>query len=143
MTPPPMITTRARPGRSVSAIVTSVLALHVVEQPGVGRAGETGRGDLELRHRPGPEVEVQVAAGVLDRTPQRPAITRDQPVELRTGDPAAPRSAVVGGHEGGQRVGAQPALGDHVPKLETGVVVARVLIVDEPEPLAVVDEIGG
>src|SRR5215469_16336345 len=121
MTPPPMITTRARLGSgalrtgrapgsrpwdsgasttsgpagatpflfsafSLPSVIAkrprSVFLLHIGQQPGVARAGKTARSDVESLHRPGPEVEVEVAGGVLDRAPECPAIPRHQPEKL-------------------------------------------------------------
>ncbi len=51
-------------------------------------------------------------------------------------------AAVVGGHERSERIGVQAAFPGDVAELEARVVVARVLVVDQPDPVAVVDEVG-
>ena len=114
-----------------------------LEQAREVRGREAGRRALEPFHGPGPEVEVDRARGVLDRAPQRPAVHADQAEEPSPGDPASPGPAVVGRDQPGQGVGGQVRLGRDVAELEAGVVVAGQLVVDQPDPLPVVDEVRG
>src|SRR5579862_1369333 len=137
MTPPPMMTTRARLGGA------SVIELDFLEEAGVADRGEAGGGAVEALHGPGPEVVLDRAGAVLDRAPQRPAVHTDQAEQPGPGGHAAPGAAVVRGDQPGQGVGGQAGLGRDVAQLEAGVVVAGQLVVDEPDPVAVVDEVGG
>src|SRR5215467_13865935 len=141
ITPPPMITMRARCGSS--AIDYLIPSLHIVQQPGEVLAGEAARRAFEALHRPGPEIEVQRAGRVLDRPPQRPAVLAHQAEDPGPGDLVPQRRPVVAGDQLGERVQGQPALTPDVAQLETGVVVAGILVVDQPDPLAVVDEVRG
>src|SRR6516165_6450895 len=136
-----MITTRARCGNSAIDYLT--LSLHIVQQFREVLAGEALRRALEALHRPRPEIEVQRAGRVLDRPPQRPAVLAHQAEDPGPGDLVPQRRPVVAGDQLGQRVQGQPALAPDVAQLETGVVVARVLVVDQPDPLPVVDEVRG
>src|ERR1039458_168976 len=124
MTPPPMMTTRARDGSAED----SVTAGRLVEQAPPGRAGHRGRSCLEPLHAPAPEGALDRAAGVLNRPPQRPSVPAYQPQDLGARDLIPQRTAVVLTHEGRKRVRGQAAFGPDVPELETGVVVARVLV---------------
>src|SRR3954468_18152989 len=134
MTPPPITTTRARCGRSV-------IAGHLLEEPLEVRAVELRDRTLVLLQPPGPEVEVDGADGVLDGGPQRPAVLRQQPPEPGPGYPVAEQPSVVGLDQLVELVERQRRLAPEVAELEAGVVVAAVLIVDEPQPLAVVDDV--
>src|ERR1700683_1585725 len=128
-----MITTCARP--------TSVIALHFIEQPAELSAAEPGHGAFETLHPPRPEVEVDRADRGLNRAPQRPAVLPGQAQQLRAGNLVTQRAAVVLGDQRDQGVVAEVALGPDVPELEAGIVVARVLVVDQPELAAVVDAV--
>src|SRR5450631_4438856 len=121
MTPPPMITMRARSGSS-SAI--SVLSLHVVEQLGERGSAELGAGGLVLRHAPRPEIEVDLARGVLDGGPQRPAVVRHQTLQPGAGDPVAQPTTVVGRHQLLELVEVKVAFAGDVAQFEAGIVVA-------------------
>src|SRR5215467_13655125 len=136
-----MITTRARCGSS--AIDYLILSLHIVQEPPEVLTGKAARRALEALHRPRPEIEVQRAGRVLDRPPQRPAVLAHQAENPGPGDLVPQRGPVVAGDQPGQGVQGQPALAPDVAQLETGVVVARVLVVDQPDPLPVVDEVRG
>src|SRR5208337_2583542 len=128
-----MITTRAREG-------ISVILLDVLEQVFEASGGETTGRALEPFHGPGPEVVIEGARGVLDRAPQRPPVHAHQAEEPGPGDHAPPRPAVVGRDELGQRVIGQVRLGPDVAELEAGVVVTGQLVVDQPDPVPVVDD---
>src|SRR3984957_3896153 len=134
-----MMTTRARDGNARD----SVTAGRLIEQPPPGRAGHHGRSRLEPLHGPAPEVELDRAAGVLDRPPQRPSVLAYQPQDLGARYLIPQKFAVVPAHEGRESVGGQAAFAPDVAELETGIVVARVLVVDEPDLRAVVDEVRG
>src|ERR1700680_1556164 len=157
-----MITTRARPGRGCASPGPHsifpgdtpgprwpgtprglVIALHVVEKPVEILAGQAGGGALVALHRPRPEVEAERAGGGLDRAPQRPSVPGHQAEQRGAGDLVPQRAAVVLGDQRRQGLGGKAALAPDVPELETGVVVARVLVVDQPDPVAVVDEVAG
>src|SRR5215831_5540757 len=159
ITPPPMITTWARLGSSlagpviagsviagsvVTALVITALVItgRLVQQPREARRGHPRGGAFPAFHRPRPEVEVDRADRVLDRAPQRPAVHPGQAQQPGTGDLVPHRAAVVGGDQLGQAVGGQAAFPGYVAELEAGVVVAGVLVVDQPDLLAVVDEVG-
>src|SRR5579862_6901924 len=143
-----MITTRARagspgtPGRP-DAAETSVIGLDLLEQAEEIARGEPGGRTLEPFHPPAPEVEVDRARAVLDRAPQGPPVHADQPEQPGPGDPAAPRPAVVGGDQVGQGVPREVGFGPDVAELEARVVVAGQLVVDQPDPVPVVDEVRG
>ena len=77
----------------------------------------------------------------LDRRPQRPPVARHQALQLGPREPARTRTAVVGGDELVELVVVEVALAPDVAELEAGVVVAGVLVVDEPDLVAVVDEV--
>src|SRR3984885_15068290 len=132
-----MITTRARPGR------LSVIALRILEQGGEVAGRESGRRSLEALHGPRPEIEVQRARGVLDRAPPGPSVLARQAEQPGPGRLAPPRRAVIGGHQLLQDLHRQTALAPDVAELEAGVVVARVLVVDQPDAVAVVDKVRG
>src|SRR5690625_1838103 len=134
MTPPPMTTARARAG-------TSVIMLYFFEQPVERSRGERRSGPLVPLHAPCMEVEVERTGRVLDRAPQRPAVLRDDRLQPRTRDRRTPRGAEVRGDELLELVWRQVAFGADVAELEAGVVVAGVLVVDQPQLLAVVDEV--
>ena len=96
-----------------------------------------------LLHPPLPEVEVDVRDAVLDRRPERPAVLRHQPPEARPRHLVAQRPAVVVADQLLQLVERQVRLAPHVAELEAGVVVPRILVVDQPELAAGVDEVLG
>src|ERR1700735_352796 len=139
MTPPPMMTTRARPGSSG----WSVIALRLAEQAGEISSPEPLDRPVEALHRPGPEVEVDRAGSALDGTPQRPPVLARKAKQAGAGDLAVQRPAVIRGDQLGQAVQRQTALAPDIAELEARVVIARVLIVDQADPLAVVDQVGG
>src|SRR5580704_18510607 len=118
MMPPPMTTTWARPGSACAIPLRPpyelVRHLHVGEQALEGRAGEACGRCLEALHRPRPEVEVQVTVGMLDGTPERPAVPRHQAVQPCPRDPAAARPAIVSSDQRGQRLVVQAALPGHI-----------------------------
>src|SRR5215204_7796815 len=74
--------------------------------------------------------------------PQRPAVPRHQPEQPGPGDLVAQVLAVVAVDEHLELLETEQALAPDVAQLEARVVVAAVLVVDEPEPVAVVDEVG-
>src|SRR6266702_1145367 len=141
-----MITTRARLGSAGGAAAPprpSVIPGRLVQQ-GAEPGGREALGRaLEALHRPGPEIEVERAGRALNRPPQRPAVLPGQAEQPRPGDLVPQRPAVVPSDELGQPVVGQAALGGDVAELEARVVVARVLVVDQPDAGAVVDEVGG
>src|SRR4051812_26621547 len=126
--PPPTTTTRARLG-------SSAIRGHVVEQTVEVRTVEGRLRPVVLLHRPLPEVEVERAHRVLDRAPESPAVLGDQPPEPRAGDPVPVQHAVVGLDELVELVERQTGLAPDVAELEGGLVVAGVLVVDQPDPL--------
>src|ERR1700678_1052561 len=79
---------------------------------------------------------------MLDRGPQGPAVHAGQAEQPGPGDLARPGPPVVGGDKRGQAIVVEASLGPDVAELEAGVVVARVLVVDQPDLIAVVDEVG-
>ena len=95
-----------------------------------------------LLHRPLPEVEVEVADRVLDRAPQRPAVLRHHAEESSPGHLIGQGLAVVMGDELLELVERQVGLAPDVAQLEGGIAVARVLPVDQPQPVAGVDDVG-
>src|ERR1700722_16892298 len=135
-----MMTTRARLGRSR----VSVIALDLLEQAREITGREAGRGAVEPLHRPRPEVELDRAHGVLDRAPQGPPVHADQAAEQPgAGDLAPPGLAVGGRRRGAGGSGREMSPGRDVAELEARVVVARPLVVDQPDPVPAVDEVGG
>src|SRR5579872_4985602 len=132
-----MITTRARSGR------LSVISPDILEQSGEVSGRESGGRSLEPFHGPRPEVEVQRAGRVLDRAPQRPSVLARQAEQTGPGRLGSARRAVIGGDQRLQGLHGQPALAPDVAELEAGIVVARVLVVDQPDAVAVVDEVRG
>src|SRR5215471_20699968 len=120
-----------------------VLTLHVLQELGEVTACQALRCAFEAFHRPGPEIEVERACRVLYRSPQRPAVLAHHPEQPGTCDLVPQRRPVISGDQFGQRVQGQLALTPDVAQLKTGVVVARILVVDQPDPLPVVDEVGG
>src|SRR6266700_1785002 len=132
-----MITTRALGGRAGPAMEPgrppvedgtvdgSVIVGHLVEELAEIAGGEAAGGALEPLHRPAPEVVVDRAGAVLDRTPQRPAVPADQAAEQPgAGGPAAAGATVIMPNEVREAVPGQVRLGRDVPELEAGVVVA-------------------
>src|ERR1700689_271523 len=153
MTPPPMTPPRARAGRSASVgapspVVpsltspASVCPCHVDQEPLEVRPGEGGLGPAVLFHPPAPEVEVDRAGAVLDGGPQRPPVLRHEPPEGGARQMAAGKLPVVRLHQLLQLLQGEVALAPDIAELEVGVVVPRVLVVDDPYRSAVVDEIG-
>src|SRR4051795_3699910 len=137
MTPPPMMTTWARSGGDVLAmyvsdVLWSVGGVYVVEQAGDMRAVEFGDGGLVAFHRPAPEVVLQCAGGALDAAPQCPAVLGDDALQVGSGGLVPQCPAVVRGDELIQLVGGQATLAPDVAELEAGIVVAGVLVVDDP-----------
>src|SRR5216683_8075224 len=121
----------------------SLTARRIVEQPGKAPTGETGHGALVVLHGPGPEVEVDRADGGLDRPPQRPAVLPGRAEQHGPRDLRRLRAAVVRADQVLKRLVGELALGPDVAELEAGIVVARVLVVDQPDVRAVVNEVGG
>src|SRR4051794_36797848 len=140
MTPPPMTTTRARSGRWEA---TSVVPRRLLEEVLELRPVELGDRAVVLLHRPLPEVEVDRADRVLDRAPERPAVLRHQSPQARPGDPMAQQLPVVRLHQLVELLAGEVRLAPEVAELEAGIVVAGVLVVDQPQLLAVVDEVPG
>src|SRR5215472_993976 len=141
-----MTTTRALGGRAGLGMAPgmSVIALDVLEEVLEAGGGEAAGRALEAFHRPGPEVVVDRARRVLDRAPQRRPVPADQAAEQPGArDLAAPRPAVVGRDQVFQGLFGELRLGGDVAELEAGVVVAGQLVVDQPDPLPVVDEVRG
>src|ERR1700712_4373779 len=129
-----MTTTRARSGGTASAIVGRVLEqlpeagpLHLCDRP------------LVVLHRPVPEVVVQRADGVLDEPPQRPAVLRDHCLESGACHLLRPGGAEVRRDNLLEVLVVEPALRPAVAELEAGIVVAGVVVVDQPDLLAVDD----
>ncbi len=139
--PPPMTTTRARVGRS-----------SLTGAPR-GRGGRSKRGlaasslrRLPLLHRPPPEVELDGARALLDHPPEHPAVPGHPAPQLGPRDEGVEGvvvTAVVGAAQLGERVGAEAGLGDGVAELEGGLVHPRVLVVDDPQVAAVVEDVRG
>src|SRR5664280_2062352 len=158
-----MITTCARSGSSSSLLICtcssrsssvstasapapphrSVVALDVPDQLLQVRPPKGGHRPLVVLQAPGPEGEVDVTGRVLDRRPQRPPVLGHEPLEARPGDPVDQRSPVVAGDQQLELVVVEVALAGDVAEFEARVVVARVLVVDEVDPLTVVDEVPG
>ena len=65
------------------------------------------------------------------------------PCSSGAGDLVAQPAAVVRGDEFVELIDGQAALAPDVAQLEARVVVAGVLVVDQPHPVAVVDEVAG
>src|SRR5215813_8496729 len=128
-------------GRGSGGRADSVIALDVLEQAAEVVGRESGRGALEPFHRPRPEVEVERARGVLNGAPQGPPVHARQAEQPGPGDPVAQRPPVVDPDQLRQRVHREVALGPDVAELEAGVVVAGVLVVDQPDPVPVIDEV--
>src|SRR3954447_1054856 len=136
MTPPPTMTARARSGRSV-------VTPYLLQQPGERAGAEAGGGLLEALHPPRREVVLDVTHLRLDHAPQRPAVRRDQRLQTGPGDPVAQPTTVVRHDQLLHLVGVEAALGGEVAELEAGVVVAGVLVVDQPQSDTVVQEVSG
>src|SRR5215472_17932042 len=119
----------------------SVIALHLVEQPVELGRGEPGQRAVVPFHCPGPEVEVDRADRSLDRAPQRPSVLARQAEQLGPGYLVAQRAAVVLAHEAVEGSIGQVALAPDVAELEAGIVIAGILVVDQPDVLAVIDEV--
>ena len=132
ITPPPMMITLKRSSHPDTTSSSNWVN---------SRAGQPGRRRFETFHGPGPEVELDRAAGLLDSPPQGPAVLAHQAEELGPGDLVTQRPSVVMPDQFGQAVRGQLAFGGDVAQLEARVVVAGVLVVDQPDALAVVDEV--
>src|SRR5215475_11106974 len=146
-----MTTTRARSGSPEppdppgprGTAMPSVGPLGVIEQPAEAAVvAEHGHRGLVPFQPPAPEVEVDGAVSILDPGPQRPAVLGHQAEQLGAREPVPQRPAVIAGHQLLELVKRQVALAPDVAELEAGVVVARVLVVDQPDLPAVVDEVG-
>src|SRR3954447_11534933 len=127
----------ARAGRR-SVVTLDVLA----ELLEVG-AVELLHGPLVLLHAPAPEVEVERRDAVLDRRPERPPVLGHETVQAGPRDLVYERAAVVVGDELVELREREIRLAPDVAELEHRVVVAGVLVVDEPEALARPDEVLG
>src|SRR5436190_15070751 len=77
----------------------SVVPGGLLEQPVEVGAVELGDGPVVLLHRPGPEVEVDLADRVLDGAPQGPAVLRHQAPEAGAGHSMPEQLSVVGLHQ--------------------------------------------
>ena len=147
MTPPPTMTTCARSGSGAVDICPYLSVL----SPPPARRRETGEvGALELvdstvvtLHGPPPEVEVQWAGAILDAAPQCPAVLADNALQPSTGELVPQPPAVVGGHQLVELLQGQLTFGPRVAQLEAGIVVAGIFVVDQPQLVAVLDEVGG
>src|SRR4051794_4521977 len=113
------------------------------EQTGQVGRGEGAGGLVVAVHPPGMEVEIEVARAGLDETPERPAVLAAQRLEPDPREQAWVVAAVVRRRPGARQLGLEPALRRGVAELEARVVVAGVVVVDQPDPLAVVDEVAG
>ena len=122
-------------GGHQSAACTSSSSLRQV------RPLELGHRTLITFHRPFPEVEFDCAGTVLYAAPQCPAVLADDALQVGAGGLVAQPAPVVGGDEIVELVGGHAGLAPGVAQLETRVVVARVLVVDQPHPVAVFDEV--
>src|SRR5262245_9355310 len=121
----------------------SVFARDVLEQaPEVG-AVELQDGPLVMLHAPFPEVEVDLGDAVLNRGPERPSVLRHEPPEACASGLVSKRPAVVVANELVELLEREVRLAPDVAELEAGVVVARVLVVDEHERATDVDEVFG
>src|SRR5690242_5308830 len=100
-------------------------------------------GPLVLLHPPGPEVEVDVAGGVLDGRPQGPPVLGHEPEEPSSRHLDAGMTPEVRRDQLFQPVWRQGRFAPEVAEFEAGVIVARVLEIDEPQPLTVVQDVGG
>lgn len=98
-------------------------------------------GHVESPHGPLPKVVLDWADRILNRPPQGPAILADDPLESCPRDLRPAVAPVVGRHQCVELVEVKMTLPPDVAKLERGVVVARILVVDEPNLLAIVDEV--
>ena len=118
---------------------------HVAASSQVSNRGiaEVRDGLVEALLAPAVEVEVVVVRRRLDEAPQRPAVARHRGLEPGAGDQRRVLVADVRRDELGQVIVVELALGPRVAQLEVGVVVAGVVVVDQPEPLAVVDDVAG
>src|SRR6185437_9394836 len=118
-----------------------VFCVSFFEQAGDVWTLEVGDGGFEARHAPIPEVEVNCAGGALDAAPQCPAVPADNALQMRPRGLVPQPAAVVGGHELVELIDGQTALGPDVAEFEARIVVSRVLVVDDPDPVAVFDEV--
>ena len=115
--------------------------MNVFEQAGEVRTLELGDGGFVALHPPVPEVEVNCAGGALDAAPQRPAVLGDDALQVGPRGLVPQPAAVVGGDELVELIGGQAALGPDVAEFEARIVVSGVLVVDDPDPVAVFDEV--
>src|SRR4051812_7022749 len=139
MTPPPMMTIWARSGSGavgMGSYRSSVGCLCVGQQAGKVWSTEFGHSGLVALHRPFPEVEIQRAGAILDASPQRPAVLADDSLETCPRCLVSQPAPVVQRDQFVELIGGQPALGPEVAQLETRIVVAGVLVVDQPDLLA-------
>src|ERR1700730_3808259 len=148
MTPPPMTTISARLGSSLAVVIsspvtfgTSISALRELDELGQLRTSEGLDGPVVLLETPCPEVEVEVARRIRDRGPQGPPVLGHQSEQAGPGDLVDQPPAVVAGDELLELLAGEVAFAPDVAELEAGVVVARVLVVDQVNPLTAVDEI--
>src|SRR6202023_4126898 len=111
----------------------SVRALNVREQPLELGPVELRDRAVVLLHCPAPEIEVEIGDPDLDRAPKRPAVLRHQPPETAAGDLVPQRLPEVVRNELLELRERQIRLAPHVPELEARIVVARVLVVDQPK----------
>src|SRR5579862_6237880 len=139
-----MTTISARSGAPSPVPIARLIStrlLHELDEPRQLPAPEGLHRPVVLLEAPGPEVEVDLALGVLDRRPQRPPVLGHQPIEPGPCDPVGERPAVVGRDELVELVTCQVALAPDVAELEARIVVAGVLVVDEADLVAGVDEV--
>ena len=77
----------------------------------------------------------------MDAAPQCPAVLGDDALQVGPSDLVPQPAAVVRGDELVELLGGQAALAPDVAEFEARVVVAGVLVVDDPHPVAVFDEV--
>src|SRR3954454_6488928 len=145
-----MTTTRARAGRSWvepassrRTVEPSVVTYGVLQQGREPTGGEAEHRLVEPFLSPRREVELDLAGCRLDRTPERPAVCRHQRLQADPGEEVPDRTPEVGRHELLDLGVVEVALGAGVAQLEARVVVAGVLVVDDPDLAPVVEEVAG
>ena len=117
------------------------------EEPLEARARRERLRGFPLVHGPLPEVELEAAHAVLDHPPQGPAVAGDEPPELGPGDQRVeavlrrPRGRSTRVHRSASCVGVEVRLGRRVAELEGRLVHPRVLVVDDPQVAAVVEDV--
>src|SRR6266702_1141321 len=139
-----MITARARPTRGVLA-----RGGDPPEPPAaLARGGDPPEPPAALARGGDPPEPPAVSAVIVSRHPRSvsvilpfPALTTFQYLD-GAGDLVPQRTAVVLRDQRLQRLVWQLALAPDVAELEAGIVIARVLVVDQPDLLAVLDEVG-